>query len=105
MEAPDKRPRVVSRCQAQVRQPAGRWLGGPGSARSRRARGWARSGLYLEAEAKARTIGHGQSNPRSKVSATEGGSESLFSAEEHWVRLDRSGWGRASRRFKSCLPD
>ncbi len=43
-----------------------------------------------------------------KLSATERNSEqlrSLGSAEEHWIRLDRSGWGPGGRRFKSCLPD
>src|SRR5688572_2555113 len=33
MEAPGQRPRVVSGCQARVRQPAGRRLSGPAAAR------------------------------------------------------------------------
>ena len=48
------------------------------------------------------------SNPGSKLSATESNSEQLeplWNAEEHRVRLDRSGWGPGGRRFKSCLPD
>jgi hypothetical protein len=48
------------------------------------------------------------SNPGSKLSATEPKSEQLRplqNAEEHRVRLDRSGWGPGGRRFKSCLPD
>src|SRR5215211_7790315 len=43
------------------------------------------------------------SNPWSKLSATESNSEQLRSpqtAEERWVRLDRSGWGPGGRRFK-----
>ena len=46
--------------------------------------------------------------PGNKLSAPKANFEQLKrlqSAESHWERLDRSGWGPGGRRFKSCLPD